>query len=373
LQSLLDIQDETRDSSEFLEHVKIDLHPEAVYVFTPRSKILALPRGATAVDFAYAIHSDVGQHMVAAKINGEPAALRAELKSGDVVEVITAPGARPNPAWLSMVRTGRARSKIRHFLKNLEAEESRALGEKMLAQAMRTEGLALPSPDPTDAEAASLWQQLARWGGNRNRGELLVDIGLGRKVATIVAKRLAHMMGERGIKPDAVSLTLGRYAAEEGSATQGVVFVDGSEGGSVQFAQCCRPIPGDTITGYLGRGEGLIVHTVDCPSGKRLYERDSERWMHVEWADDLSRPFETTVHVLVQNGKGVLAQVAAAISAAEADITHLDMDASRGSDFVELRLMVSVRDRVHLAEVLRALRRTPAVQRVSRYRGSGAG
>ncbi len=368
LQSLLEIQDDTRDSSEFLEHVKIDLHPEAVYVFTPRSKILALPRGATPVDFAYAIHSDVGQHMVAAKVNGEPAALRTELKSGDVVEIITAPGARPNPAWLSMVRTGRARSKIRHFLKNMEAEESRALGEKMLAQAMRAEGLGMPSSDPNDSDAATLWQQIARWGGNRHRGELLVDIGLGRKVATIVAKRLAHMMGERGIKPDAVALTLGRYATDDAATAQGVVFVDGSEGGSVQFATCCRPIPGDAITGYLGRGEGLMVHTVDCPTGKRLYERDSERWMHVEWADEITRVFETTVHVLVNNSKGVLAQVAAAISAAEADITHLDMDSGRGTDMVELRLMVSLRDRVHLAEVLRALRRSATVRRISRYR-----
>ncbi|MBL8332798.1 MAG: bifunctional (p)ppGpp synthetase/guanosine-3',5'-bis(diphosphate) 3'-pyrophosphohydrolase, partial [Rubrivivax sp.] len=191
LQSLIDIQQETRDAAEFLEHVKIDLYPDAVYVFTPKSKILALPRGATPVDFAYAIHSDVGDHTVAAKVNGEPVALRTELRSGDVVEVITAPGARPNPAWLGMVRTGRARSKIRHYLKNLEAEESRAMGEKMLAQALRAEGLNLPSSEPGDTEAASLWQQLTRWSGNRNRGELLVDIGLGRKIAIIVAKRLA--------------------------------------------------------------------------------------------------------------------------------------------------------------------------------------
>ncbi|HUP06153.1 MAG TPA: bifunctional (p)ppGpp synthetase/guanosine-3',5'-bis(diphosphate) 3'-pyrophosphohydrolase, partial [Caldimonas sp.] len=140
LQSLIDIQDETRDASEFLEHVKIDLFPDAVYVFTPKSKILALPRGATCVDFAYAIHSDVGDHCVAAKVNGEPVALRTELRSGDVVEVISAPGARPNPAWLNFVRTGRARSKIRHYLKNMEQEESRDLGEKMLAQALRAEG-----------------------------------------------------------------------------------------------------------------------------------------------------------------------------------------------------------------------------------------
>jgi guanosine-3',5'-bis(diphosphate) 3'-pyrophosphohydrolase len=368
LQSLLDIQDETRDSAEFLEHVKIDLHPEAVYVFTPRSKILALPRGATPVDFAYAIHSDVGQHMVAAKINGEPVAPRTELKSGDVVEIITAPGARPNPAWLSIVRTGRARSKIRHYLKNMEADESRALGEKMLAQALRAEGLLLPSADPADATAAALWQQLTRWSGNRHRGELLVDIGLGRKIATIVAKRLAQMMGERGLRADPLTLTLGRYGSDEQTPVQGLVFVDGSEGASIRFAHCCRPIPGDEITGYLGRGEGLLVHTADCPTGKRLFERDSERWMQVEWADELTRAFEGSLHVLVRNGKGVLAQVASAISAAEADITHLDMDSEPASENVELRLLISVRDRVHLAEVLRALRHVPVVQRVSRYR-----
>jgi GTP pyrophosphokinase/guanosine-3',5'-bis(diphosphate) 3'-pyrophosphohydrolase len=236
LKSLLDIQDETRDASEFLEYVKIDLVPDAVYVFTPKSKILALPRGATAVDFAYAIHSDVGDHTVAAKLNGEPVALRTELKSGDVVEVITAPGARPNPSWLNFVRTGRARSKIRHFLKTMEQEESRALGEKLLAQALRAEGLALPSAELDDAPAQALWQQLSRWSGNRGRAELLTDIGLGRKIATIVAKRLAQLMAERGARPDAVTLSLGRYANEDQAPGQGVVTVDGSEGASVQMA-----------------------------------------------------------------------------------------------------------------------------------------
>jgi GTP diphosphokinase / guanosine-3',5'-bis(diphosphate) 3'-diphosphatase len=368
LQSLLDIQDETRDAAEFLEHVKIDLYPDAVYVFTPRSKILALPRGATPVDFAYAIHSDVGNHTVAAKVNGEPAALRTELKSGDVVEIITAPGAKPNPAWLSLVRTGRARSKIRHYLKTLETEESRALGEKMLAQAMRAEGLQPPSADPTDADAGALWQLLTRWSGNRNRGELLVDIGLGRKIAVIVAKRLAQLMLERGARPDAVTLTLGRYGHDESTPAQGVVFVDGSEGASIQLALCCRPIPGDDIVGYLGRGEGLLVHTADCPAGKRLFERDSERWMHVEWAEELSRTFDTSLKVLVNNGKGVLAQVASSISTAEADIVHLDMDPDNAEETIELRLLVSVRDRVHFADVLRTLRRSPVVVKVARYR-----
>jgi GTP pyrophosphokinase/guanosine-3',5'-bis(diphosphate) 3'-pyrophosphohydrolase len=367
LQSLLDIQDETRDSAEFLEHVKIDLYPDAVYVFTPRSKILALPRGATPVDFAYAIHSDVGDHTVAAKVNGEAAALRTELKSGDVVEIITAPGAKPNPAWLGMVRTGRARSKIRHYLKTLETDESRALGEKLLGQALRAEGLQLPSADPADETAAALWQQLARWGGNRNRGELLVDVGLGRKIAVIVAKRLAQFMAEAGIKPDAVTLSLTRFSTDDAPA-QGVVFLDGTEGNSIQFAACCRPIPGDPVVGYLGRGEGLVVHTADCPTGKRLYERDSERWMQVEWAEELARPFDTSLYVLVRNGKGVLAQVASSVSSAEADIVHIDMDPEPAEEQIELRLIVSVRDRVHLADVLRTLRRSPVVSRVSRYR-----
>ena len=372
LQSLLDIQDETRDAAEFLEHVKIDLYPDAVYVFTPRSKILALPRGATPVDFAYAIHSDVGDRMVAARVNGEAAALRTALKSGDVVEIITAPGARPNPGWLSLVRTGRARSKIRHYLKTMETDESRALGEKMLAQALRAEGLSMPSLEPTDTAATAIWQLLTRWSGNRNRGELLVDIGLGRKIAVIVAKRLSQLMLEKGIKPDAVTLTMGRYAPDDGFPAQGVVFVDGSVGNSIQLAPCCRPIPGDPIVGYLGRGEGLLVHTADCTTGKRLFERDSERWMHVEWAEDqdLSRAFETSLHVLVKNGKGVLAQVASSISSAEADIVHLDMDPEPADETIELRLQISVRDRVHFADVLRTLRRSPVVLKLSRYKFS---
>jgi GTP diphosphokinase / guanosine-3',5'-bis(diphosphate) 3'-diphosphatase len=368
LQSLLDIQDETRDAAEFLEHVKIDLYPDAVYVFTPRSKILALPRGATPVDFAYAIHSDVGQHTVAAKINGEATALRTELKSGDVVEIITAPGARPNPGWLSMVRTGRARSKIRQYLKNMETEESHALGEKMLTQALRAEGLTLPSSEPGDTAAGALWQQLTRWSGNRNRSELMVDIGLGRKIAIIVAKRLAQLLGDQGVKPDPLTLTLGHYGHDDTLPAQGVVFVDGDEGNSIQLAPCCKPIPGDAIKGYLGRGEGLLVHTEECPTGKRLFERDSERWMHVEWADELKRSFDTSLHVMVANGKGVLAQVAASISSAEADIIHLDMDPEQAEASIELRLVISVRDRVHFADVLRTLRRSPVVMKVARYK-----
>ena len=365
LQSLIDIQDETRDAGEFLEHVKIDLYPDAVYVFTPRSKILALPRGATPVDFAYAIHTDVGEHCVAANVNGEPVPLRTELKSGDVVEIIGAPNARPNPAWLNFVCTGRARSKIRHYLKNMELEESQSLGEKMLAQALRSEGLTLP---PEDGPGAIVWQQLLRWSGNKSRDDLFVDIGLGRKIATIVATRLTRLLAEGGVRADALSLTMGRYAIDDSAPSQGVILIDGSEGASVQLAHCCRPIPGDIIVGNLGRGEGLTVHTADCSVGKRLLERDSERWMRVDWAEQPARAFETGVALLVKNGKGVLAQVAMAVSQAEADITHIDMGNEPASETTELQLLLSVRDRLHLADVMRTLKRSPAVLRVARVK-----
>ena len=364
LQSLIDIQDETRDANEFLEHVKIDLFPDAIYVFTPKSKIMALPKGATPVDFAYAIHSDVGDHCVAAQVNGEAVPLRAELRSGDIVEVITAPGASPNPAWLSFVRTGRARSKIRHYLKDLEQEESRELGEKMLAQAMRVEGLGLPSLE-VDDPAAQIWRDLAAWAGSAGTEQLLMDIGAGRKIATIIAKKLARLMAEQGQKPDALALTLGRFG--EAPAHQGSVTIDGSEGASVQLATCCRPIPGDEVRGYLGRGEGLIVHTCECAVGRKLFRRDSEHWIQVEWAEELKRSFEAGISLLLNNGKGVLAQVAQGVAQAEADITHISMsDDAPMRETAEMTLLIAVRDRLHLADVLRVLRRTAAVQRVWR-------
>ena len=329
--------------------------------------------GATPVDFAYAIHSDVGDHCVAANVNGEAVALRTELKSGDVVEITTAPGAKPNPSWLNFVRTGRARSKIRHHLKSMEHEESRALGERLLAQALRGEGLLMPSPDPNDEAAAALWQHLTRWSGNRTRSDLMVDIGLGRKIASIVAKRLAQVMAERGGKrPDAVTLSRRHFGTQEGdepAASHGLVTIDGSEGASIQLAACCRPIPGDDIVGYLGRGEGLTVHTAECSVAKRLGERDRERWLAVEWSEQPARPFETAITVLLQNSKGALARVAAAVSGAEADITHLDMGNEPAAEATELRLLLSVRDRQHLADVLRTLKRAPSVQRVARDKG----
>jgi len=365
LQSLMDIQHETRDSAEFLEHLKIDLFPESVYVLTPKSRIVALPRGATPVDFAYAIHSGVGDRCVSAKVNNEPVPLRTELRSGDVIEIVTAPGARPNPGWLNFVRTGRARSKIRSYLKNMEAEESLALGRKLLSQSLRAEGLTLPQGDEqSGGREGELWQALIRWGGNRSADELLVDIGLGRKIATMVAKRLAQFMAESGERPDALTLSMGRFSDD--APTQGTVVLDGSEGATVQLAGCCTPVPGDPITGYLGRGEGLVVHRQTCGVGQRLFERDRDRWIEVGWSEEPARLFETVLRIMVNNGKGVLAQVASAVSRAETDITHIEMGNERLGETAELRLTVAVRDRVHLADVMRTLKRCAVVLKVER-------
>jgi GTP diphosphokinase / guanosine-3',5'-bis(diphosphate) 3'-diphosphatase len=365
LQSLLDIQHETRDAAEFWDHVKIDLFPDAVYVFTPKSQIMALPRGATVVDFAYAIHSDIGDRTVAARINNVQVPLRTELKNGDVVEVVTAPVSTPNPAWLGFVRTGRARSKIRHHLKSLAQAESRELGEKLLTQALRAEGLEKLPPDDEGYHAT--WEKLLRFTGSRTRDELLTDIGLGKRIATIVAKRLVNMLGELGQKPDALLITRERFTAHE-NVSQGEVSLDGSENASVQFATCCRPVPGDTIVGYLGRGEGLVVHCDDCAVARRLQHKDAERFIGVEWADEPVRPFETNLLVTVANGKGVLARVAAALATAEADITHVDMDEEKAQDATDLRFLVAVRDKSHLEQAIRALKRTPSVMKVGRVR-----
>ena len=365
LQSLLEIQQETHDAAEFWDHVKIDLFPDAVYVFTPQSKILSLPRGATVIDFAYAIHSNVGNRAKSARINGEESALHTELNNGDVVEVITGDDAEPNPAWLAFTKTGRARSKIRHHLKTLAQDESRQLGERMLTQSLRHEGIAqLPSED---GEHKAAWDKLLRFTGSRNREELVTDIGTGKRIASMIGKKLAVLLSDSGLKPDVLLISHERYASgRDDSASQGVVTLDGSEGVSVQYAPCCKPIPGDRIVGYLGRGEGLMVHAEDCPTGKRLLHRDRERFLEVEWADEPVRPFETTVAVTVHNGKGVLARVALAMAAAEADITHVDMGDEPAQSATDIRFTIAVRDRVHLATVLRNLKRTPSVLKAQR-------
>ena len=368
LQSLLDIHSENRESGDFWEHVKIDLFPDAVYVFTPKSTIMAMPRGATVVDFAYAVHTDVGDHAMGAKVNGEQVPLRTELKNGDVVEVITAPFSKPNPAWLGFVRTARARSRIRHHLKTLSESESQDLGEKLLLQALRTEGIdALP---PDDEANHALWGKLLRFSGNQNRAEMLADIGLGKRVATIVAKRLVTLLAASGRKVDPLLMSKERFTAHE-QISQGAIVLDGRDGGTVQYSSCCQPIPGDAITGYLGRGEGLAVHVSSCSVATKLMQKDIERFIAVEWSDEPLRAFATTVVVTVQSGKGVLAKVAAAMASAEADIKSVDLgrDSEVGAPTADLRFVIDVRDAAHLQTVLRTLTRTASVNKALRVLG----
>jgi GTP pyrophosphokinase len=269
----------------------------------------------------------------------------------------------PNPAWLAFVRTGRARSKIRHYLKSLAHAESEELGAKLLDQALRAEGIeGFADNDPV---YDSTWAKLLRFTGSKNRHEMLTDIGLGKRIAHIVAKRLVHLLVEIGKHPDALLLTRERFA-EPGNATQGSITLDGSENASVQFARCCRPIPGDLIVGYLGRGEGLVVHAQGCAIAKKLQHKDNERFIDVDWGDDPVRTFETGIVVTTKNGKGVLAKVAEALATAEADIVHIEMEHDAAQDATDLRFVVAVRDTAHLEVALRNLKKIPSVLRAVR-------
>ena len=366
LQSLLDIQDETRDAAEFWDHVKVDLFPDAVYVFTPKSQIMAMPRGATVVDFAYAIHTNVGDRTVAARINGEQVPLRTELKNGDVVDVVTASVSAPNPAWLSFVRTGRARSKIRHHLKSMEHTESEALGQKLLSQALRAEGI---EHFPQGPEYNPIWDKLLRFTGSKTRQELLTDIGLGKRISNIVAKRLVLLLADMGQRPDAVLLTQQRFSASDAHG-MGTITLDGSENASVKFATCCRPIPGDEVVGYLGRGEGLAVHATHCAIAKKLLHKDRERFMGVEWSDEPTRQFEVDLTVTVNNARGTMAKVASVLAAAEADIVHIHSGEDGAQETKDFYFVIAVRDRAHLDTVLAKLRRTAVVIRADRSKNS---
>ncbi|MBY4865741.1 bifunctional (p)ppGpp synthetase/guanosine-3',5'-bis(diphosphate) 3'-pyrophosphohydrolase [Burkholderia sp. Bp9017] len=358
LKSLLDIQSEAGDSSEFLEHVKIDLFPDAVYVFTPKSKIMALPRGATALDFAYSIHSDLGNQCVAVKINNELLPLRTELKSGDIVEVITAPYSKPNPAWLGFVRTGKARSAIRHYLKTMRLNESVQLGERLVDQSLKGYGLALADVAP------EVWEKLVQWTGNKSRQEIFADIGLGRRVAAVMAKRIEVLMSGRDADDDLPKSE--RHPAHNAPP----VVITGTEGMSVQLSACCRPIPGDAIMGYIGIGLGMAIHTTDCRVAQRIHRRDPGRWIDVEWAPQPGRLFDVTVKALVKNTKGIFARVAADITSADANIVHIAMDEDLTHESTVLRFVIQVSDRVHLANVMRRVRTNPDVMRIMRERST---
>jgi guanosine-3',5'-bis(diphosphate) 3'-pyrophosphohydrolase len=343
LQSVLDIQRTSGDAAEFLEHIKVDLFPDEVYVFTPKGKIMSMPRGATPVDFAYAVHTDIGNRCIAARVNHELVPLRTELQNGDRVEVITAPNAHPNPAWLGYVKTAKARAQIRHFLKTMQVDESVGLGERLLNQALRA----------LNARAADLpeqnWDKVARETGARSRHEILAEIGLGKRLAAIVARKL---------------LSLTEHAGD--SKPAGSIVIRGSEGMAVQFSQCCSPIPGDPIIGYIKKGQGLVVHTHDCPTARRS-RADSEKWVDVEWDPKIERMFDVSMSVVLKDQRGVLAKVATAIADAGCNISNVSVD-DDGGLYATNRFTLQVSDRQHLARVMKAVRRIPEVVRISRAR-----
>ncbi|HEX6794772.1 MAG TPA: bifunctional (p)ppGpp synthetase/guanosine-3',5'-bis(diphosphate) 3'-pyrophosphohydrolase [Casimicrobiaceae bacterium] len=350
LQSLLEIQSESRDSKEFLEHVKGDLFPDEIYLFTPKGKIMALPRGATAVDFAYGVHTDIGHHCVAARINYELLPLRTELKNGDHVEILTSPTARPSPSWLSFVATGKARSRIRHYLKSLQQKESAALGERLLNQALATLNI---EPESITWDR---WEALAKEYGAKTELEILADIGLGKRLSFVVAQALTRQPG----RPDESS------HAHGGTAKAAALTLRGVEGVAIQYAKCCRPVPGDAIVGQFRKGQGLIVHLRDCAS-LRKQRFDGGELVDVEWAADVQGVFESGLRVLVADRRGVLAELATAVGDADANIDTVSMERPDGSD-VAMFFGVQVRNRRHLANVMRALHRIPDVRRVQRAR-----
>ena len=356
LQSLLDIQNQTGDSAEFLEHVKVDLFPDSVYVFTPKSTIIALPRGATVLDFAYTIHTDIGDRAVASKVNHEPAALRTELRNGDIVEIVTAPASRPNPNWLTFVRTGKARSAIRHHLRTVNLAESTELGKRLLTQALHAIGF--------DAELAdSLIEKLLNESSAKSLDELYADIGVGKRIATLVARHIRGLIELESGLPAPV--------AEHGEMEKQLdpVIIHGNEGASVQMAGCCHPIPGDGIMGQLRRDQGIVVHALDCDIARRQRNKEPARWIELVWGHELGRRFDCRLKILLSNEKGVLARVAAEIGEYDANITHVSMDDDPHHTMKQLHFTIQVEDRVHLARVIRNVRGVSGVTRILRERG----
>jgi guanosine-3',5'-bis(diphosphate) 3'-pyrophosphohydrolase len=346
LQSLLEIQSESGDSVEFLEHIKVDLFPDEVYVFTPKGQIMALPRGTTAVDFAYSVHTDVGNRCVAVKINHELMPLRTELHNGDQVEIITASHAKPSPAWLNYVVTGKARSHIRHYLKTMQYAESAGLGERFLDQALR--GLKANPAEIGDAQ----WDKLLRETGGKSKQDILADIGLGKRLGLVVARQL---------------LALGEPLPSE-RRTLGSITIRGSEGMAVQFAKCCRPIPGDPIVGFIKKDQGLLIHTHDCPTITN-YRADPDKWLDVEWDPDTKKMFDVNIKLVVANQRGVLAKVAAEIAEEGSNIDNVAMEEEDGSSYTTMHFTLQVENRMQLARVMRGLRRIPEVVRITRVKG----
>lgn len=360
MQSLVQVQSQTRDPSEFLDSVKIDLFPDVVYVFTPKGAIKELPRGSTPIDFAYMVHTDIGNHCTGAQVNHQPVGLDTVLRNGDVVEVLTQASASPHPAWLGFVRTAKARAEIRHRLKTATRAEAIEFGQRLLDQALKalgTSGLEDPSLE---------WHQFLAENTARDRDGLLEDIGLGLTLANVAARRLmpqtaasfsAHLPAHAR---EALAISQTHFAA-----TTEAITIDGSEGSTVQYAPCCSPIGGDASIGHMRGGAGLVVHRAICPLGRRQRAKDPTRWADIIWAEDLKRPFQTSLVIEVKDARGILARVASAISAAEANIVGAQT-APKDQTLAVMNLILEVRERQHLANVLRRVRRIAGVVKATR-------
>lgn len=348
IKGVLEIQQSAGDSLEFIENVKIDLFPDEVYVFTPSGDIMELPNGATAVDFAYAVHSDIGNSCVAVKVDRRLVPLSSALKSGQTIEVVTAPGASPNPAWLNFVVTGKARGTIRHFLKKQQTNESVALGKRLLENALSKLALSFDTVDQGKLNAllhALDFQEV---------DQLLEAIGLGNQMAPIVAQRLSQ------IDPDQVDLELKSTGTEE-------LVIKGTEGMAVTFANCCYPIPGDPVVGLLTVGRGIVIHTEGCHNIAETRRKRPERCLSIRWEETVEGDFQAGLAIELENRRGALATIALAIADAESNIEDVKITEHDGR-YATINLLVTLSGRVHLARVLRRLRQISYVNKIYRHK-----
>ena len=348
LKRLLEIQTESSDSFEFLEHLKIDLFPDEVYVFSPKGKIFVLPKGSTTIDYAYAVHTVVGNTAMAAKINQELVPLRAELTTGDHIEIITASVAKPNPAWLNFVITPKARSQIRLYLRSAETKDLIILGNSMLNNALKAFHVS-----PAIIRKRH-WDKLILDYHLDSKDNILIDIALGKRINVMVAHQLTSKIdGSKQTKKQTKFLD--------------VITIKGSEGMAIKLATCCHPIPGDPILGFINKDRGLIIHTHDCP-GIRKFKLDHEKWVDVEWEPNPDAYFNVNLNLLVINERGVLARITSVIADSEANIDNISVDEGDGSSFSNLRFIVQIRNRLHLADLIRNLRKIPKINKISRVK-----
>ena len=351
LRELLEMQKAAGNSVEFIESVKVDLFPDEVYVFTPTGEIMEFTCGATAVDFAYAVHTDVGNTCVAVKIDRRYAPLRSVLETGQTIEVITAPSGKPSPLWLNFVATGKARTNIRNYLKNLQSNEAVSLGKRLLEQALSSDLKAIN--DIPQAVFDSILEEI----GVATTDDLFAEIGFGRRLAPLITRRLNLLITEQKGNHK-------RTVQTSSSLSTSPLYIRGTEGMVVNFGRCCHPLPGDPIFGFASAGRGLVIHVQSCTNLGDLMNRP-DNCIDVEWEKEINRDFPVDIKVQVRTQKGILATVAAAISEMKVNITNVKID-ERDGVFSSLLFTIDVSDRTHLAQIMRRLRHLPLVSRISR-------